>query len=1027
VDFADFSARKKMTRISMTLVIIMTLSTIPLTTVSANTNLDMGFEETTGLQQGISYPLEDSIPLEIYAKNLDQDDAFNAIRWIEWAFCEGNMTESNCDANNSIDGGTTFTANIAPNARKLISFGTFQATNSGDYTLKVNYQESDINTLNDEIYIVITVVDAFTDFVVDSTYEILPVVPNLNVHNGYTIYNSNKDYALTLNGTVENWQENSLAEVGWQLIDGGVVFAQGMTNTANFQTGTSELVPISVVLPNLNSPREGLFTLKYGLFNLGEDMNHLNNLHYSQIVFDDTLDIIINQPESIIDSEGDIWYAGLNSMKLVVENKGNISTYNYNLKLEQIYEGSYTDIIQICGDIDLHPGDSKTCYFDLLNPGRTNFTITIDESYQTYVDKNISDNNLLIPVDIIAGELNASVILEREDGVFTFDDKIHLIASISSNAPTPLTFDWSRNGWSMATGEEVNLTARHMGTGTHQMTLTVTDSLSRITFVDFELVIVNTTFFSYGGDMIYGVAPTRSAAYVDIELELVPELITYSIDESLTPLYTLDVNTINSLNIGQDPELERLEMTFNLEKLLPPEVEDNSSIKIYWIEHITDPSPIELDSNYVTLEQNTGLYHIMTPTDGMFLITAKIGWINLSVTNIDAVPYQAGGMMLTWNVIGDINNPLILEWEVYRNIGTENLLIPYNALNGTLAEDWGQLTQNKLSDSFSLNTPISYTSSETSQAIQCVDELDSNSLNYNTEIDDCYKLDFDQRWYDPNPLDTNICASYVIVVTNRQGETLWENGAVTGINENGQGEGVCGDNNPPLIILSNLNQKVLYDNSSTCLEENLDYSRCYSVKLNWNWPMSISESVDFKLYRTEQYVLDLQFAMPLITYENIVPGTSIEFIDSGKNIFTTYTDGEFENIEIDIGIRPDRVYYYYLAPVDALGNEQSTPIQGNWIEVNVEEVDVSEYHPEWIPAPPPTPETITGTNFEVELLEYMDKTTFQIAGLVTIIVLSLNFILIPFSLQERKKASKRIDHMIKSGTWGNYEDDEDDY
>jgi hypothetical protein len=57
----------------------------------------------------------------------------------------------------------------------------------------------------------------------------------------------------------------------------------------------------------------------------------------------------------------------------------------------------------------------------------------------------------------------------------------------------------------------------------------------------------------------------------------------------------------------------------------------------------------------------------------------------------------------------------------------------------------------------------------------------------------------------------------------------------------------------------------------------------------------------------------------------------------------------------------------------------------------------------------------------------MDKTTFQIAGLVTIIVLSLNFILIPFSLQERKKASKRIDHMIKSGTWGNYEDDEDDY
>ena len=50
-------------------------------------------------------------------------------------------------------------------------------------------------------------------------------------------------------------------------------------------------------------------------------------------------------------------------------------------------------------------------------------------------------------------------------------------------------------------------------------------------------------------------------------------------------LFTLDVNTINSLNVGQDPELERLEMTFDLDKLLPNEVIDNSSIQIYWIQN----------------------------------------------------------------------------------------------------------------------------------------------------------------------------------------------------------------------------------------------------------------------------------------------------------------------------------------------------------------------------------------------------------------------------------------------------------
>ncbi len=1027
VGLSDFSVKKKMTRISLFLVAMFSISIIPISTVSANTNIDLGFEETDNLQNGVSYPIEDELIIEIYVKNFDNDNAFNAIKWIEWDFCSGDMSVLGCDENNMIENGTKFTANIAPNSKKLLSFSTFQPISSGDYTLEVRFEENDLNPSNDVMFIVVTVVNAFTDFVVDSNYDVLPDVNNLNIYNGNTIYNSNEDYPLFLNGSVENWQLNSPAEIGWQLLDGEVVFAEAMTNTVNFPTETELLTSFSVELPFLNSPREGVFLLKYGLFTPGEDMNHLNNLFSKQIYFDDSLDISINYPESIINPEDGVWYAGLNSMKVVVENNGNVSSYNYNLKLEQVYDGSYTDLIQICGDIDLHPGETKTCYFDLLNPGLTNLTLTIDDSYQTYFDENINDNTILIPTEIIAGELNATVILEREDGVFTFDDTIHLVASVSSNAPTPLTFDWARNGWSMASGEDVNLTARHMGTGTHQMTLTVTDSLSRVIFVDFELVIVNTTFFSYGNDMIYGVAPTRSTAYVDVNLELVPELFQYSIDETLTPLYTLEVNTVNSLNPGQDPGLERLEMILDLDKLLPSEVEDNSSIRLYWIENVTDDSPIELDPSFGIIDMETGLYQINSPTDGMFLITANIASIDLMIEDLKVIPYKAGGMALEWRVIGDTNNPLVLEWNIYRNTGTEGLLIPFGSLNDTSPEDWEQLTSGKLSDSFVVNTPLVLTNSETEIAVQCVDQLDSNDQNYSLKVENCYKQDFDQRWYDPNPLDADVCASYVVVATNRQGETLWNNGGVSGINDNGQYEGVCGDNKAPLIMLSNLNQEVIYDNSSTCLKENLDYSRCYSVKLKWNWPMAISESVDFRLYRTEQYVTDLQFAIPLQTYESITPGATIEYIDTGTNVLTTYSDGEFENIEIDIGIRPDRVYYYYLAPTDALGNERTSPIQGNWVEVQVDEVEVSEYHPEWIPPPPEPPETITGTDFEAELLEYLDKSTFQVAGLITIIIMCLNFVLIPYSLQQRKKASRRIDHLIKTGAWDMYDEDEDDY
>ena len=49
-------------------------------------------------------------------------------------------------------------------------------------------------------------------------------------------------------------------------------------------------------------------------------------------------------------------------MKVVVQNNGNVSSYNYNLKLEQSYDGTYTDLIQICGDIDLHPGKQNMLF-----------------------------------------------------------------------------------------------------------------------------------------------------------------------------------------------------------------------------------------------------------------------------------------------------------------------------------------------------------------------------------------------------------------------------------------------------------------------------------------------------------------------------------------------------------------------------------------------------------------------------------------------------------------------------------------
>ncbi len=1020
---SKFFADKKPIKSGVFACMLLFISTIPLTTVYADNEIDLTLEQSSGFQQGVSYPIEDSLSLEIYVKNLDQNIGLTSIKWIDWKFCEGNMSVSGCDENNLIDSGSKATTNIGSNSAKLISLGSFQATAYGNYTLDAQFRENDVNPTNDQIKIVITVVDEFTDFEIDLNYKIIPQNDiTINTYNGVKILNSNKNYDVFLNGTVENWKQNQDSQIGWQLINNGIVFAEEMKLTSEFPSDIIGKTTISVNIGPLNSPLEGDFTLKYGLFVLGVDMNPMNNLKSIPVYFDDSLDISISPPESTINPEENMWYAGQNTVKVEVENKGNLSVENFILTLEQIYEGQYTDILQSCKEIDLHPGEKINCYFDLLNPGNTNLILNINTAYANFNDEDTSDNQLSIPVQIIAGELNASVIIEREDAIFTFDDTINLIGVANSLAPSPLSFEWSKNGWTLANGDNVNLSAKNLGIGTHNMSLILTDALDRTIFIDFEIVIVNTTFFSYANNMIHGVAPTRSSARVDVSLELVPELKSYPIDEMLSPLYLLDIEVVNTLYPNKSPGLERLEMNIDLEKLLPPGMNLSESLNIYTVNNDTF-TKLETDNAY--FDSQDELYKIYSDSAGLFLIAAEIESVNISIEGLHVTPYKSGGMILTWNVSGEITNPFIYEWNIFRISNSEELLIPFDSLDSNSNEDWAEITKGKLSDSFRVDKSLSLTSSELEISLQCVNKLDEDNPNYNSDFEECNNLGFDQRWYDPNPLEADMCASYLIVASDREGRLLWNNGAVSGIDELGKGSIVCGDNKAPLIQLGNLQEEIIYDNSSSCLEENLDYSRCYSVKLKWNWPMIISESVDFKLYRTEQYVTNLQFAIPLMTYENIIPGENIEYIDTGKNIIMNYSDGEFENLEIDIGIRPNRVYYYYLSPIDALGNERTVPIQGNWLEVKVDEVDVAEYHPEWIPPEPTPPETITGTDFEIELLEFLDESSFQLAGIVTIIIICLNLILIPYSLQLRKRTSKKIDYMIKTGVWGSYDDDED--
>lgn len=1018
------------TRSSLFLGALILLSMAPaglLGTASADDHIDLGFEEGDEPKDGLYYPLDVTLSMTVKVRNKDPALAFNAIRMLDWMFCADDHSADGCDENATLMSGSTWIGSLAPGAFKVIDLDEFSPTETGEYTIEAEFRENDVNSSNDNIRIVFTIVGNFIDFSIDSTRAVLPDLEHLNVWAGNRIYNSETNYPMTFNGTVESWPSNSTAQVGWRLLNGSLLIAEAYTGTQQFPVDDPTPTYFSFDAPALNSPQTGVFTLEYGLMTQGEDLNLLNNIHQVQVVFDDTLDIIIDAPVPLLDPVGGVYYASTNAFSATVRNIGNISVFDYLLKVEQLdQDGVYLDPAQFCTDLDLQPDGSVICFFDLLKVGEMTLKLTIPDSFQGISDVNEGDNTISIDVEVIAGNITAEVIQQRADSIYTLQDQIHLIAGASSTAPRPLAFDWQRSGWTLGSGEHIYLTALTLGSGDHNLSLKVTDALDRVVYVDFSLSILSSTAFEYGGDMIFGIAPARSNSHVAVSFSIVDEQPDFLIDEGLDPLYVFSLDVIDNLDPLRDPGLERIDMTLDLDKLLPVEVEDNSSITLYHLDPLTG-DVVQLTDQEAIYDGDEGVLNVFVEHEGTFLVAAEFGRVNLSIENLDVTPGRGGSMTLTWDVGGDSTTPWLLEWHIFRTKGSALTLIPFNELEGASPETWEALTENKQVDTMGLTKIPVPSVAEQEAAVLCIEALSPDLDEENRTLAEavCSDLGFDQRWEDNEPLAAGECASYVIVAFDRQGRRSWSNGGVSSLDEMGDGQGDCGDAEPPFVRVSAFIAKAVYDASETCLSDNTDYSRCYSVELAWNWPLSLSEPVDFNLYRTEQYTNDLSFAYPMATFENIAPGARIQWIDSGTNELMTFSDGTREEIVIDVGVRPDRVYYYYLTPIDTLGNEDVEPLPGNWLEVVIDEVSIAENHPDWIPPPPEPPETFTGTDFEVELQEYLNKPSFQVAGLVAIVTICLNMILIPYTLQKRKKASRLIEHLIETGQWD--AEDEDDY
>ena len=348
---------------------------------------------------------------------------------------------------------------------------------------------------------------------------------------------------------------------------------------------------------------------------------------------------------------------------------------------------------------------------------------------------------------------------------------------------------------------------------------------------------------------------------------------------------------------------------------------------------------------------------------------------NVSLENLSHNKLVGGAIELTWSAAGDVANPYFGGWQVYRLTVDESVgtIFPDPEVE-TNANLWNVL----LADS----------------AVELV-ETESNG------------------WLDPIALETGTCASYAILPTNRAGvPDLSRINVVMGESDDSR---LCGDSIPPSSVVSSFSYTYRFTNSTECYDMQQNWNACYELNMTWTWPANEADGgVTWNMYRMEVQPsnVDLKFATPLATGLTGTQGEQGSFNQSG--------------LESD-GIRPLRTYYYVLAPVDSKGNEKTLGLSSqNVLRVNMAD-QWWDYNQHLIPEEPAPPEPPLGVSWFQDVLDYTEVGEFQTAGLAVVVLVVLNALFIPITIQRRSRLKRVIAARKRNQTTLNMADDFEDF
>ena len=884
-------------------------------------------------------------------------------RTLMWYACEGDVTVPICKSIYTNSGSFSL-ANIPGNTNTTSTSAEVWSpgsTSEGIFTIVYAFLQNDQDSSDDAYRFNINLTNDFVDVSVSKTQNPMQHLTNLSIYDGMQILNSDTDYVFKAKG-VSTICGNCVfsGEFGWQLWDSeGTMMLTEAYRTVSNLPAWGGYDPLNVNLPAFSYAEQGNYLLKYGLFSSTgtpySDLNVHNNIATFPIVINDSIDVRVSDVYPSHGAAFSEFYFGTDRVVAEFENLGNMTVRNMTASFN-VYNQQYeSEVEDTCEILILHPGQTTTCDFDLTTTGASRLMrIQLPTVFQDGEDVRMGDNLFSLTTNVQIGAINPYIQTNSENEIYLSDDDVELVARSSSIASQPLNYTWREGFYNWGHGQVLNKTGAEFGLGLHTLSLQVTDPWGNSEYSTVEFEVLNAVSFG-DAPQYQGTAVTLEDATLSHEL-LLPELgQSYSIGGGNSPLMLLSIDVEGTG--GSDGGLRGIDVEMNLSAILP----DNIDLSTVDLRYLSSPDSqlwtyIEGESTYEFNADNTAAT-VSLVDDGVVLIVGHLPATDVHGVDVDWQQRKDGQISLSWNSIGDTTNPYVGGWKIYKIQGITGTTVFPEPADGVSDNVWEELTE---------NTHVATLDIEASE------------------------------WLDPEHLPTGICASYAIAPTDREGNPNYAMINITRVD--GSAGLLCGDAIPPSTELDDFQHSWEFTNSTDCFDTRNDWSVCYNVTLTWTWPNHEPQgNLTWNMYRVEfaPENVDLKFVEPIATGLQGTPGEQGTFIQSGMQ-----TDG----------IRPYRTYYYILAPIDAVGNELMT---ANFPSPNTERVHIDDdwwaYNQHIIPPEPEPPEPPLGMPWLQKLNDATQVSEFQLAGVVLLSIIVVNFILLPLILKKRKRLKRVLE------------------